>query len=485
MNIALSPSFSPTWDFPEHLSAGLIRLGMAAKPADYQYLPYGYINDALPILFSRLFPASWFPTSYNLFSVVIGCIGIIFFYWLVKDGFGKKVALLSSITLFLLPRFIGYLHVDIKDSVIASFLIITAFFFNRYLTRRKIIYAIFSVLFYACAVNTKITALQFYPVLVVWMLFDLLHEKHMNKSKVKKTPDYHMIGYFCILFLLLFVPVLIFFLLWPASINDFITVIKNVNASIIRLPYSANPFYALEQLFITTPLPVLAFVPFGIWVCLHKKNSLPFFLCFLFFWTFIKYPLLRQPVIDNVRYFLEVFYPLAVFFVLGVEWIGRKYALRHLEGGKLSLRSSDSFQVEISGKRLAGGIYLGVFLYLTCLFIAYHPYQINYYNALAVNRDPDFWASSYKEAIGYVNQVAPKGAVVSCRMADLLARYYLRPDLWEKLNTKPPEESEVVVVLNRPSLFPLFRLSEYYERNKPRKVITDRSGTPLTLIYYK
>ena len=458
VNIALSPSFSPTWDFPEHLFAGLVRLGMAAKPADYQYLPYGYINDALPILFSRLFPVSWFPTSYHLFSVVIGCAGLIFFYLLVKDGFGKKVAFLSSVTLFLLPRFIGYLHVDIKDSVTASFLIITSFFFNRYLTRRKIIYAIFSVLFYACAVNTKITALQFYPVLVVWMLFDILKDK-LRAISEKNSISEGMPGLILLLFHLL-IPVAIFFLLWPASINDFINIVKNVNDSIYRLPYTANQLYALEQLFVTTPLPILTFVPFGMWTAwkkIQKKDSLSFFFLFLFFWTFLKYPLLRQPVIDNVRYFLEVFYPLAVFFVLGVGYIAKKYATL---------------------------TYLGVFLFCLYLFFTTHPYQINYYNALAVNRDADFWASSYKEAIGYVNKVTPKGAIVSCHMAELLAQYYLRPDLREKLNTKPPEQSDVVVILNRPSVFPLFRLSEYYERNKPRKVISDREGTPLTYIYY-
>jgi hypothetical protein len=76
-----------------------------------------------------------------------------------------------------------------------------------------------------------------------------------------------------------------------------------------------------------------------------------------------------------------------------------------------------------------------------------HPYQYIYYNSLAGGvagayrvYDTDYWNSAYREALDYVNRVAPKGAFVYFWSNKWVAAPYARPDLHLKLlaNTYDP-----------------------------------------------
>lgn len=77
--------------------------------------------------------------------------------------------------------------------------------------------------------------------------------------------------------------------------------------------------------------------------------------------------------------------------------------------------------------------------------IQLHPYQYMYYNSLvgglagaSGDYETDYWDTTYKEAIEYVNQVAPQGAVVSFWGSYITAIPYARPDLaLISLNDKP------------------------------------------------
>lgn len=456
VHLATASLFSPTWDFPHHLLAGYIRLGETIPPTNYQFPPYGVFTDVLPLVFSRLFPPSWFPTSYLLFSVIAGCLGVAFFYRLVKEAFGVKIALLSTIALFLLPRFVGHLHTNIKDIVTSSFFITTAYYFYRYLINKKLKDAILVVTFHIFAVNTKITVLQLYPVFITWAFF---HELYIEKQA--KVSQKSIGAYFLLFSAQLIIPIIAWFALWPNNPKSFFSSLDLV-VNILPLISTSSVFYPVEQLVFTTPLLITIFVPFGLFVLLekvrHKENSLAFFFCFLFFYTLLKYPLFGLPVIDDIRYFIEIYYPLTVSFILGVEFLAKKFSLP---------------------------VFYGIFAALIYTLIHFHPYQINFYSILATNKDPDFWAASYREVFAYLNKHLPKDKIVSVRLAPELASYYIRPDLRKNLNILPPEKSEVVVILNRPSLFPLFQVDHFFATHTPQKIIFDNNGTPLTYIYFQ
>ncbi len=68
--------------------------------------------------------------------------------------------------------------------------------------------------------------------------------------------------------------------------------------------------------------------------------------------------------------------------------------------------------------------------------ITLHPYQYMYYNSLTGgvagafrNHELDYWATSYREAAQYVNEIAPLNAKVMVWGPARLGMYYCRPDL--------------------------------------------------------
>lgn len=454
-NLITSFDFSPTWDFPQHVLAGLVRLGEVSPPAGYRFIPYGIFADIIPLLFSRIFPSGWFPASYLLFAVTIGCIGIVFFYLFVKQSFGAKIALLTTITIFLLPRFLGHLHTNIKDMVTTSFFIISMYYFHQYLQKEKMIMLFASLSFFAFAVNTKLSALQMIPVIIAWAFFRfqiLNPDKKLNRKPLS--------FYFLLLLTFISLPLFFWFLLWPESLSTFYPTMVGLNSAVSAVS-SRTPLYAFEQFFATTPLPILVFLPFGLFALYKKakeeKSHASFFFLTLFLYTLLKYPLLRQPIIDDVRYFLDIYYPLSLAFALGVFFLFKNKAI---------------------------WVFLPIFIYLTVLVVIYHPYQISYRNVLAQRYDPDFWAASFTEVFQYINNTAEHEVTISARLAPELAYYLLRPDLRINFNSQPPEKSEVVVVLNRPSAFEIFQVKDFVESHTPQKTFTNRMGEPLTYIYY-
>lgn len=448
-------SFTPTWDFPVHLYSAKVRLHEIVPYPGYKYLMYGIITDVLPLLFSRIFPQNHFPSTFLAFSVICGSIGIFFFYLFVKKGYGKITASLSTIILLLLPRFIGHLHTNIKDTAMAAFFISASYFLYRYLSQHQYKDAIFTFICAVLAVNTKLTVFQLYPVYFLWLIyhFFFIDEK---KFKIK-----YLIKNLSLLAVIFILPVIIFFILWPdqpsamfSNLGLLMSVISNI------LPSSR--FYALEQLIYTTPIPVLVFIPFGLFTLLKRsvleKHSISFFFLVLFLYTLGKHIIFGVPIIDDIRYILEICFPVALTCVLGVK----------LAAKKMSLYAC-----------------FGLVLFLLITFIRYHPYQITYNNILGVNNDPDFWAASYKDVFGYLNRTLPEKTRVSVRFAPELANYYLRPDLQnDNIGTVPFEKSDVVVILNRPSNFNAFRVTDFVSTHIPDKIFKNPAGIPLTFIYY-
>jgi hypothetical protein len=219
-------------------------------------------------------------------------------------------------------------------------------------------------------------------------------------------------------------------------------------------------YYPLWYLAITTPLPILLLFFFG----LARRNFL------LLLWLLIPLARYLAPsigVIDGIRHFEEVLFPLASLAALGADRLLR-LARSHL--ARLGM--------------------IGIFGWLVWNIIAYHPYQIVYFNELvggakgAFGRyDLDYWGTSQKAAVAWVNEHAPRGAKVHIVMAADVAGRYLREDLLENLNTYGYDESDFVIFLNRQSFFYRFFYSyEYLLHHKPAETISV-AGAPLVWIF--
>lgn len=444
--------FSLTWDFPHHYFSGLYRLGEVAMPLYNRYVPYGPVSEIAPILFSRIFPKTWFPSSYNLLSVALGIIGVFYFFRLLKENFGLKTGLSSSVLLLLIPRYVGHLHTNVKDIGMSAFFIMSVYYFHHFLHKFKIRDAILVIIAQILAFNTKIASLFLVPVFILWAIYYFQINNWMkNKEKIKKIT--------VLLLYMTFTPILIWLLYSGININNIHEYINNLSESSALA--SSSPFYAVYQLSVTTPIPVLLFAFAGAFTIVLKliknKNSLYFLFIVLFIYSLIKYPILRLPLMDDIRYFIEIYYPLCFFTVIGFAYIGRK---------------------------LSVFLFTGILAYLIFLNIQYYPYQITYNNIFGLNNDPDFWAASYGQTFAYLNSNLPEKSVVSAKLAHELAAGYIRSDLKYLLNTQSPENSNAVVILNRPHAFEVFMVADYFHTHIPQKIITNNAGIPLAYIYF-
>lgn len=125
--------------------------------------------------------------------------------------------------------------------------------------------------------------------------------------------------------------------------------------------------------------------------------------------------LLRNNLYDNARQLYFLFPPMFLAAGYAIEWIFT---------------------------RLTRQTYRIIFLILTILpgliaIVRLHPYQYVYYNSLiggvdgAVRRfETDYWGTSFKEAMGYVNSVAPEGGrILILSGPNDIASRYARSDL--------------------------------------------------------
>ncbi len=131
--------------------------------------------------------------------------------------------------------------------------------------------------------------------------------------------------------------------------------------------------------------------------------------------------LLHSTIYNNFRQFLFVVPPLFLFAGLALQAIWKR------------LKRRVFLFVPLVILILLPGLYWDWQL---------HPYQYMYYNSLvggvagaSRNYETDYWLVTYKEAVEYVNQVAPANSIVYIWATDITALPYARLDL--KLTSNP------------------------------------------------
>ncbi|HSF82823.1 MAG TPA: hypothetical protein VLA49_16430 [Anaerolineales bacterium] len=125
----------------------------------------------------------------------------------------------------------------------------------------------------------------------------------------------------------------------------------------------------------------------------------------------------RSTIYDNFRHFLFVTPPMFILAGLGIQSL-------------LSKVRNSVLAFFIISVIVAPNLYWLVTL---------HPYQYVYYNSLTGGvagafrkYEMDYWATSYREAIEYVNEVAPNGSEVMVWGPDHIVSNYARQDLFIK-----------------------------------------------------
>lgn len=114
--------------------------------------------------------------SGHSFSIILGCVTLLVFYWCSKDLFNKKTALLASVLLAVQPVFFAMAGVVLPEMMLTVFLIPAIWAIIR---KRWLVCAVFSTL----AMFTKEAAIIIPGVAFIVLLMDGIREKELLKGK--------------------------------------------------------------------------------------------------------------------------------------------------------------------------------------------------------------------------------------------------------------------------------------------------------------
>jgi hypothetical protein len=523
-HLALINDYGLTWDFHHHFFAGAYFLGylpeqIEPRPLPYTVpdprltlnLPYGPFVQIIPtlsyLLFHEAVPLLPADSAYNLPIILAGVAGIAVLLYFMKEAFGWIEGIVASLFLFFTPRFFSDLHNDMKDVPSASVFALNMWLLYRLVRYRRIKDMILASIGFALAFNTKINAI-FIPIIFAAFLALVFIQKHcacagsvknclQNIKRVTRAwqPACRQAGTRLLLLAYFLLAPLLAFLLWMAFWRDSIghmqgwfetfgTGTNNIevllHGTIYCSGYNVPWYYAPWYLTITTPVPILILFFVGTVVCLKnvlvKKQPAPLLLFLWLTLPLIRYLSPKIGVIDGIRHFEEVVFPIAAIAGIGAVSTARWFLRTPLLTKKIR-------GLIIAG---AGTLVLSV---LAVTILRYHPFEITYFNELVGgnrgawgNYDLDYWGGSQKHAIEWINANARPNAVVNIVMAADVAGTYLRPDLIRRLNTTNFMNADYVVILNRQGFFYRYGVEQYLIDHNPVHTISNQ-GVPLVWIY--
>lgn len=481
VHVAILDDYGLTWDFHHHFFSGLFLWKQpitddltqhlpftSPSPLITNKLPFGPLMTIAPVAtylaFFKSFGILAFDNAYNLSVVLSGVAGIFILYLFLLEAFGFTTALAGFTFLALLPRYFGDIHNNMKDVPQAAGFTLAIWMFWRLARYQRIRDLILASIAFAIAFNTKVNTVLVPIIAGIW--WELTNKKRFVLLYFLTAP----LAAFALWSLFWDKPVEQLLYIWRFFLDNTQNIEVLINGSWYCSGMNVPWYYPLWYLAITTPLPILFFFLIGLirLISQIRKNQVGLLLLLWFFLPLARYALPRMGVIDGIRHFEEVVFPLSAIAAVG-------------------------FITIIKGIKDIKIIKIIIFITTIILIkdiISYHPYQISYYNELVGGirgawgkYDIDYWGGPQKKAISWLNQNAPKDSNVHVVMAADVAGTYLRPDLRARLNTTSYDGADYVVVLNRQSFFyRYFYLWEYMLRRKTSYVV-ENQGVPIVWIF--
>lgn len=515
VHLAILPDYGLTWDFHFHFFSGANFFGLKPEDVEPRALPYVAPDPRISIHlpygpFVQIVPfASWlllyknlhilpYDVAYNLPIVIAGVLGIGALYFFLAEAINPRVGLVAALFLALTPRYFADIHNNMKDAPMAAVFALNMWMLWRLWRFRRGKDLVLTILAFALAFNTKINSIFIPVIFAAWLI--------LLRSKTTKL----LVSYF------LLAPIAAFLLWWffwgdPIGQLKLATLTFGWGADNIEVLLHGQWFcagstvpwyYPFWYLAITTPLPILLCFLIGLISLMRRIRPINLLLLLWFFLPLTRYLLPKIAVIDGVRHFEEVLFPLAAIAAIGatktITWLQTIIGVNLIAAASRLTPSFYTFHTKYFTKVVNNLTVItllttftgGILVWLVIPIVRYHPFQIAYFNELvggiqgAIGKyDIDYWGSSQKKAAEWLNTNAPNDASVHVVMAGNVAGLYLRPDLLKRLNTLGQNEADYVVVLNRQSFFyRYYYLFEYVLQRKPAYVI-ENQGVPIVWIF--
>jgi hypothetical protein len=391
----------------------------ACKYAFFNYLPFMTVVDA-----------------HHVAPMMGGMLLAVALFFFLKRRVGLEAAAIAAVALALYPRWWAHCHFNPKDVLSTLFISLTIFAFVRAVeTRRWQSYAV-SALFCGLAVSTKANSL-FLPFIVLPFLAASLVKRKQREERVFEWREITCWATYPLLSLLTA------FACWPLMWMNFPTNIVKYWSSLVERGYTGTATWSatpLKYAFATMPVMMIVLMTIGVvWISLGKSRLSPLHILLL---TWMIIPVLRVCLpgakdFDGIRHWLEVLPPAAAAMGLGGAWcMGRLRVLAK----KRSMND---------GARLT---LFAVFLALCFLpqlvwMIGNHPHQLTFFNPLVGRLSgarakgypeaTDYWGSSYRQGVNWLNERADEQPIVTLEVAEHLAFYYFDCIIEEGITVRP------------------------------------------------
>lgn len=392
-----------------------------------RYLP---VANTLSALFEKVFTDKLgilsIVDSRHLSIIFLASVFLFFMYIFLSAYFGEIIAVISTISLFLFPAFIAHSHNNIKDIPGLVFFSLTCFSSFHAVCSQKLKWFIISGILWGLALGTKANAVILPIVIIIWLIIEFIVLKKNKIPWAFKTKPF---------FITLIIGLSVFILSWPYLWGYFDSSIFMKHfmkffeyySNISQAPRGGITLQPFLYLFCQTPPFLLFLFGIGLYDVIRRGCKEPEYLLFVvwFFVPIIRICMPNMNYYDGIRHYIEVIVPLCIIAGFGSFFV-IDLMLKFLKN-KLILK-------------LSTGVLF--FLYVLSLVLpvrAYHPYENTYFNFLAgglrgaqhfLPYSTDYWGSSYREAVLWLNKNAPENSRVIPLIAPHLLKYSnLRSDI--------------------------------------------------------
>lgn len=363
--------------------------------------------------------------GYHLYAVFSACLLILAVWFFSLKVFGLEVALFSTLFLALYPLFFSESHFNIKDIPETSFFSISLISFYFWLSSRRTSGSILWLLIFnlstLVAFGTKLNAVFLPVILILWLIL------------TRKNPQRFLYLAFSLLFV-----TLSFIILWPylwdsplPKIMGVLDFYKSIGSSdlTVQIP---SPFLlpkivnltGLMFILTNTPIIILTFFVFGLWLVLKRRQSADILLLVWLLVPILRVTLPKADVFGSMRQFLEFLPAMAIIAGIGVEYLLRLISSR------------------VGKSNITTIIFITVITVILALpIIRYHPNENIYFNGLvggpkgALKFGLLDWQASYdnpyRQAVNWLNTHAEEQAKLAFLDGSMeaISPLWLRGDL--------------------------------------------------------
>lgn len=368
--------------------------------------------------------------AFHFFKIALAGMFLWFLYRFVREEWGTTAGLFSVFFLAFFPRFWGDMHFNPKDipETIWFGLLVLAYY--NWLKRRGAGQALLVGALFAAALGTKANA-AFAPMILMLGLWQVKLPAATWKESVqywlRDAWQYALMGATA---LALYVGS------WPFVYvqNNPVSAVRKYFEFILSQGGRAGGAYWSAQPLIhsltTIPLWMLAFLLIGMGVSVRmmlRKESPKWRL--LLVWLVFPIARISMPGMvnfDGIRHYMEYVPAAAILAGIGAQWLAQQVK---------DLRRRQWALAGIAAGWLVSLVWIGVTLF-PHVYIYYSPLIGGVAGArqhFGENEVTDYWASSYRLGMNWLNENVPEGGLVYTPVADYLvdmtAPLWLREDL--------------------------------------------------------